>query len=155
MEDYYHLIYPMRTILISSKSGAKESVMAADWCMPLSFDPPMFGVAIGKKRFTYELVKESKAYAINLVSPEMKGKMLTCGTKSGRTIDKFREAGLKREDGKITVLVGDSPASIECKVVDEVGAGDHVLFVGEVVNAVIRKKDRGIYHFGDMRFAEL
>ncbi|MGC8924244.1 MAG: flavin reductase family protein [Candidatus Micrarchaeia archaeon] len=155
MEDLYHLLYPIRTLLISARYGEKESVMAADWCTPLSFEPKLFGVAVGKKRFTHSLIVHSKSFAINLVSPEMKEKMIICGTKSGKDIDKFRIAGLGKEEGKLTVLVSDSPASIECRVIKEIDVGDHTFFVGEVVNSVIRRRSSGLYHLKGLDFIEI
>ncbi|MCX8200153.1 MAG: flavin reductase family protein [Candidatus Micrarchaeota archaeon] len=155
MEGYYHLLYPMRVVLISASDGKSDNVMTAAWCMPLSFDPPMFGVAISKKRFTWQLIEKSRAFAINLVSAEMKGQAIICGTKSGKDTDKFKLAGLKKEKGKLTVIVGDAPASIECKVVESVEAGDHVLFVGEAVSVVERRKAKGLYHFGGSTFSEI
>lgn len=151
----YNLLYPMRVVLISSKSGGKESVMPAAWCCPLSFDPPMFGIALSKKRFTYGLIMESGAFAINLVAKDMEKGMIFCGSCSGRDTDKFKEAGLKKEKGKITVMVGESPASIECRVIKEVECGDHVLFVGEAVNAVSRREAKGLYHAGGSTFVEV
>lgn len=149
------MLYPMRVVLISARADSKDNVMAAAWCTPLSFEPPMFGVAISKKRFTYGLIRKSGAFAINLVSPDMKQKMLICGSKTGKGIDKFELAGLKKQEGKRTILVGDSPASIECEVVSEMETGDHVFLAGKVINVIRRKDGGGLYHFGGDVFGEV
>ncbi|NYZ76788.1 flavin reductase family protein [Candidatus Micrarchaeota archaeon] len=155
MEKPYHLLYPMRVVLVSARYEGKESIMPAAWCFPLSSDPPMFGVAIAKKRFTYSLIHKSKAFAINLASPDMQEGVLLCGSKSGRDSDKFAATGWKREEGKKTVLVGEAPASIECEVEKEIEAGDHVVFVGKAINVVKRGDAKGIYQSGGTEFIGL
>jgi len=148
MEKIYRLLYPMRVVLITANNEGKENIMPAAWCYPLSAEPPIFGVAIAKKRFTYELIHKSKYYAINLASPEMKDGVKICGSKSGREIDKFALSGWKKEDGKKVVLIAESPTSIECEVIDEYEIGDHVIFVGKAINIVKRREAKGLYHRG-------
>jgi len=155
MEKIYHLLYPMRVVLISARDGGKESIMPAAWCFPLSFDPPMFGVAIAKKRFTYSLIHKSKAFAINLASPDMRGGVALCGSKSGKDTDKFAATGWKREEGKRTVMIADAPASIECEVEREMETGDHVVFIGKAINVVRRREAKGLYHTGGTEFVEI
>ncbi len=155
-EKPYRALYPLRVVLITSKSGAKENVMAAAWCFPISMEPPLFGVSVSRKRFTYELVSKGRAFAINLVDAKMKEKAVAAGRSSGKDRDKFAELGIAREYGKLGMpLVKESPASIECKLVNEIELGDHVLFVGEAVNVVERRKAKGIYHAGGDDFVEI
>jgi flavin reductase (DIM6/NTAB) family NADH-FMN oxidoreductase RutF len=158
-EKPYRLIYPLRTVLVTSKSGAKENVMAAAWCFPISMEPPLFGVSISRKRFSYELISKGKAFAINLVDAKMKEKAVAAGRTSGKDRDKFAELGIAKEYGKLGLpLVKESPASIECKLVREIELGDHVLFVGEAVNVIDRsggKRARGLYHAGGDDFVEV
>ncbi|MGB9719688.1 MAG: flavin reductase family protein [Candidatus Anstonellales archaeon] len=152
MEKLYYLLYPMRVCLITSSYGGKDNIMTAAWVYPLSFDPPMFGISVSKKRFSYGLIKKAKAFGINLVSPEMKEAALVCGRKSGQEIDKFKEAKLTKEKGNFVPLIKESPASIECKLVKEIETGDHITLVGKVVNVVKRKESKGLYHAGGDNF---
>ncbi len=156
MEKLYRLLYPMKVVLISAKHGGKESVMPAAWCFPLSTDPPMFGVSIAKKRFTYGLIHESKKFAINIPTPEMKEGIVKCGTTSGSNTDKFAETGWKKEEGKLGIpLVGECSSSIECSLERETETGDHVLFVGRVENVIKRREAKGVYQVGGTEFTEL
>jgi len=152
MEKLYRMLYPMRIVLITARHKEKDNIMPAAWCYPMSADPPLFGVAIAKKRFTYGLIHGSKAYGINLASPDMKDGVKICGSTSGSGADKFRLAGWKRENGSKTVLIADAPASIECEVIDEYEAGDHVIFVGKAIKVVKRREAKGLYHKGGEEF---
>ena len=58
--ELWRLLYPLRTYLIVSGTLEKPNVMTADWVIPLSFQPELVGIGIGKKRYTYELIKRGK-----------------------------------------------------------------------------------------------
>jgi flavin reductase (DIM6/NTAB) family NADH-FMN oxidoreductase RutF len=155
-EKPHRALYPMRVVLITSRCGERENVMAAAWCFPISMEPPLFGVSISRKRFTYGLVSKGGAFAINLVDGKLKEKAIAAGSTSGKDRDKFAELSMAREYGKLGMpLLKESPASIECKVVKEIELGDHVLFVGEAVNVVERRKAKGLYHVGGDDFLEI
>lgn len=147
MEKLYRLLYPMRIVLITSRSGEKDNIMTAAWCFPLSMDPPLFGVSLSDSRHSYSMIKEGKCFGINLVAPNMRDAALVCGTKSGRDTDKFAESGLTREEGeKIDCsMIGEAPVSIECRLVDTLKTGDHYVFVGEAVNVKKRREAKGLY----------
>lgn len=157
MEKLYRLLYPMRIVLVTSRAGGKDNIMAAAWCFPLSADPPLFGVSLGGSRYSYGLIKKGKCFGINLVSADMKDAALLCGTRSGRDTDKFSESGLVKEEGeKIDCpLVGGSPASIECRLADVVKTGDHYIMVGEAVNVKKRGGGKGLYHKGGSEWVEV
>lgn len=155
-EKPYRFLYPLRVVLITSRHGRKENVMAAAWCFPVSMSPPLFGVAVSRKRLSHELISGGRAFGINTVDTGMKAQALAAGRASGRERDKFAGLGIAKEYGKLGIpLIKGSPASIECRLVQEIELGDHVLFVGEAVNVVERKKSRGLYHAGGDDFVEV
>jgi len=119
-----------------------DNMMAAAWLSQVSVDPPLFMVSLRKERHTYDKVQETGEIAINLMPIEHADKVHYCGTHSGRKVDKFAETGLTRRDPVKTssVLVEQAVVIYECKVVNEVEAGDHQLIVAEAVY-VHRKKD--------------
>lgn len=147
MERPYHLLSPMRVVLVSASSGGRDNFMPASWCFPLSFEPQLFGVSISPKRFTYGMIKESREYVINLPGADLKETIEKFGRISGRDFDKFGKAGLTPEKSEKVnaVSIKECLASIECKVVDELEAGDHVIFVGKVENVRVRKEGKGVY----------
>ncbi len=147
MEKLYRLLYPMRIVLVTSRAKGKDNIMTAAWCFPLSMDPPLFGVSLSDSRHSFSVMEEGKCFGINLVAPEMREAALLCGTKSGREVDKFAESGLTKEEGEKIgcALIGESPVSIECRLVDTIKTGDHYLLVGEAVNVKKRKESKGLY----------
>jgi len=132
----------MNVVLISSSAEGKDNVMTAAWCFPLSAEPPLFGVSISQKRYSHGLIKKSGEFVINIPGSGLMEAVRICGENSGRDSDKFELAGLTKENSEKVAApsIKECIASIECKVVNSLETGDHVIFVGEAVNV----KNRGI-----------
>jgi len=145
MEKHYRLLYPARVSLITSRHDGKDNIMSASWVFPLSSDPPMFGIAIAPKRHSFSVIRDGKAFAINIPVPGMEEAIRTCGTGTGKDTDRFADAGLTREEGKKVPLIKECAASIECELVEQIKIGDHVIFVGKAINIVKRKESKGLY----------
>ncbi|MCX8147448.1 MAG: flavin reductase family protein [Candidatus Woesearchaeota archaeon] len=158
MMDIRQIAYPRQVILVTSEAEAeimgkrieKSNIMAASWHMPASFEPLMYAIAVGKQRFSYELIKKSKVFCVNFMPFSLKDKVLFCGRKSGRLIDKFKESGLTPEEcEKIHCKrIKEALAYIECEVINEVEAGDHVIFIGKAVNLKLKKEGKRVFQKG-------
>lgn len=151
MEKPYKFLYPMRIVLISCAHGGKDNWMAAAWCFPLSSEPPVFGVCIAKKRYSYELMHAGKEFAINIPGEDLKDAITKFGRTSGRNneTDKFALAHLTKERGTLSApLIKECISSIECTVIEEKEIGDHILFIGKAKNIVKRREGKGLYHLG-------
>lgn len=141
----------MRIVLVSASHKGKNNFMPAAWCFPLSSEPPIFGVAIAKKRHTYGLVHESLEFVINIPGADLIEKIEKFGRTSGRDGDKFKEWNVTPEKSKKVGAFGiaECLVSIECRVVNEIEIGDHILFCGEALNVNKRREDKGIYQKED------
>ena len=84
------------------------------------------------------MIKNTKEFCVNFLTEDMADLALFCGTKSGHKIDKFKEANIPKEDcDKINCpRIKNCSAYIECKAIDFVDVGDHIMVVGEVINQV-------------------
>lgn len=124
-------------VVLATVSGEKDNIITLAMCHVFSFRPPLLGVGIGPKRYSYGLFKASKDFAINIPSRNMLRAVEVCGTESGRKVDKFEASGLTREKAeKVSApLIAECPVNIECVKVNEVEAGDHTWFIGEIVAA--------------------
>ncbi|WP_202318353.1 flavin reductase family protein [Archaeoglobus neptunius] len=128
-------LYPLRTYLIVS-GVERPNVMTADWVVPLSFTPPMLGVAIGHTRYTHGLIKECGEFVVAVPTIELLREVWIAGTMSGGKSDKMEKLGLTLVESKSVKVpsIRECQANIECRVVKEVDVGDHTLFVGEIVS---------------------
>lgn len=119
------------------KPGRRGGMTAA-WVSRVSWDPPLIAVAIAPSRHTYELIREFKAFAVHIVSRRLEDIAIEIfGSLSGREVDKFAKSGISPAKAKsITApIITDAVVIMECRLVSEFKAGDHIVVVGEVVKA--------------------
>jgi len=126
-----HGVYVVTTRLEDRVNG-----MTAAWVSQVSLNPLLLMVSIAPARFSHDLIKESGVFAVNVLTQDQIDLGKRFGYQSGRRVDKF--AGLTY----ITAATGapilpQAHAYFDMKLVDTFPAGDHTLFVGEVVEAKI------------------
>jgi len=147
---------PRQVVLITCRYEDKDNILPVAWHTPLSFKPELYGIVIGKTRYSYELIKKSRAFCINFISPKEIDLIIKTGSSSGRNMDKFKAFGIKKEEcRKINCCrLKNLLAYLECKVINEVDTGDHVMFVAKVVEKGFFKKGERIFHITANRFAK-
>ena len=131
----------------------------------MSHKPPLVGVSIAKTHFSSELIEKSEEFAINIPDISLLEKVVFCGSVSGRDVDKFKQAKLSPLKAKRlnkSPLISECIGNLECRLVDIQEAGDHKLFVGEIIYAQAEEglfnqnwdtnKIKLIYHLGGKCF---
>lgn len=133
---------PIRPVyLVSSEHNGKRNIITVGMFAHFSAKPTLVGIGLAPSRYSFDLIRKSGEYVVNVVDEKLMQAVRICGEKSGREINKFEESKLTSEKGiKVNApLIKESPASIECKVVKEIEAGDHVWFIGEVLATHVRE----------------
>ncbi|WP_026688753.1 flavin reductase family protein [Alteribacter aurantiacus] len=126
--------YPGLVALVTAKYEDTQNIMAAGWHSYISFDPPIYGVAVAEERFTHHLMKASGSFAINFVPAEYARYIDGAGKKSGRDGDKFEALGIEWKPGETieAPILKEAYVAYECKIMDVNRYGDHDWFVGEM-----------------------
>jgi len=94
-EGIFEMLYPAPVILVTSVDGeGKPNIITLAWATPTSYDPPMVALAVRPERYSYGLIKGTGEFVVNVPTRGLLGAVMACGTTSGRTVDKFRQAGL-------------------------------------------------------------
>ncbi|MDO8735174.1 MAG: flavin reductase family protein [Elusimicrobiota bacterium] len=104
--------------------------------------PMRVAVGINKSNYTYELIKESGVFAINVLQQNQLELVTLFGLKSGREINKFENVKYHKTAAGVPVL-DDILSWMECRVVSEltVDCGTHALFVADVVDGDVLTSD--------------
>ena len=111
------------------------------WVTPVSYDPLLVMVSLASLRVSHDLVKQSGYFGINVLGADQKELAHHFGFKTARDQDKLEGISFSASDHGIPIL-NDAHAFIECRVVDVFPAGEHSMFVGEVVSAEILNEDQ-------------
>lgn len=130
----FQYFYPYTVALIGAKAQEKVNFMSCAWHTALSFDPPLFGVLISKKRFTYQVIAEAKEFTVNFIRAEQALLSAQYGRKSGFEMDKTDKFPIKLSPSKTirSPVIDDAYVCFECRLTEIQAYGDHDLFVGEV-----------------------
>ncbi len=159
------LIYNGPCVLVTCQRDGKPNVFTVTWNTPVSIVPPIVAISCVKSNLSWEIIRETKEFTINVPGMELVDAVLGCGKKSGRDTDKFKVFGLTPEPGRVirTPSIRECAGHLECRVTSEPAFGDFTLFIADVVAAYvddakfdatwIPEKARIINHMGDDLFA--
>ena len=136
------LLSPSPVVMMSCGMGATINIMTAAWVGTVNSTPPMVSVSIRPNRFSYDLVKTSGEFVLNLVSRELARKADFCGVKSARDLNKWEACSFTPY--KVAALqhapaIAEAPAFLACKVVSEQELGSHIMFIGEIVDIGLKE----------------
>ena len=147
------VLNPVPVVLITSKNKeGKENVFTVGWIGTVCTKPPMLSISIRPERLSYEYIKETMEFTVNLPSINMTKAVDYCGVRPGRKFDKIKEMNFTmREGSNVNVsYIDECPVSIECKVKSIIPLGTHDLFIADVVGSHIDKDlidEKGKIHF--------
>jgi flavin reductase (DIM6/NTAB) family NADH-FMN oxidoreductase RutF len=127
--------YPKVAVIVTASARGRDDAMTAAWHSSISLKPPLYGVAVTSKRFTYQLITESREFGINFIPFEQASLAAGIGGTSGKNMDKFESFNIKKEVPLKTTapVLKEAYAAYECKLVDSRPYGDHLWIVGEIV----------------------
>lgn len=129
-------------MVTSIDNNGKTNIITLAWHTPISRHPPLYGISISSKRYSYGLINKSKEFVINFIPYTLAKDAQFCGTHSGRSIEKLCKTKLTLTPSKklSTPLIKEGYAHLECKLLKSLSIGDHTLFIGEIIAISADKK---------------
>jgi len=146
---------PRQVVLITARHDGTDNVWPLDFHGPLSFQPPLYGVAANRNGYGAGLIRSSGVFVVNFVPATWETTIFRCGNVSGRTVDKFAAVGLQKEEAESVDAprLAHSLGALECQVRQTVEVGDHTLFIGEVTRTIVRAEASRLHHL-DVRLRD-
>ncbi|MBU1853310.1 MAG: flavin reductase family protein [Candidatus Omnitrophica bacterium] len=118
--------------VVTAQNSDKINGMTVAWIMQAAYNPAFIAVSIAPERFTHSLIKESKSFGVNILSDGQRHLGKHFGFSSGRNTDKFTDIDFHKSKSGLPIF-DNVYAYIECRLINILNAGDHDLFVGEVL----------------------
>lgn len=134
------MIYPLPAVLVScGESDEEYNLFTVAWTGTVCTNPPMCYISVRPERHSYEIIKRTGEFVINLTNLRLSRATDWCGVRSGRDYDKFAEMGLTAESAAVVKapIVAESPVAIECRVKQIIPLGSHDMFLADVVNVLV------------------
>lgn len=134
--DLLRFTYPGVVAVITVETQGKRNVMAAGWHMAVSFEPPLWAVAVGHQRYTYTLLQKASGFVIQFFPIRHADWVVQVGRTSGREVDKIKRFRLPVAPARTVegFWIRGAYAVMECVPYAQYPAGDHDIVVGEIVD---------------------
>jgi flavin reductase (DIM6/NTAB) family NADH-FMN oxidoreductase RutF len=124
--------------LVTSNGPHGPDVMACEYTYKISTDPGLMAIAVRPGYATADNITKSKEFGISIAATDQNELCSIAGNTSGKEYNKIKlleELGFRFYKAKRikAPMVAGSVINIECGVVHEFRGGDHILFIGEVL----------------------
>lgn len=129
------LLAPVPAVLVSCGTVEKPAALTIAWTGIVSSDPPKTYISVRPERNSYEIIKQSGEFCINMLPSSTVRSLDYCGIKSGKNEDKLAKRKLTALPcTKISApMIAQSKISLECKVTDILPQGSHDMFLAEIL----------------------
>ena len=129
------LLAPVPAVMVSCGNMEKSNVFTVAWTGIINSTPPKTYISVRPSRHSYEMIKESGEFVINLTTEALVRATDSCGVLTGAKVDKFAKFKLTKEKGQQVEapLIAESPLCLECRVTDIVPLGTHDMFIADIV----------------------
>lgn len=131
-----NMVYPLPAVMVScGRRGERPNILTVAWTGTVCTNPPMAYISVRPERYSYDIIRETGEFVINLTTRKLVRAADYCGVRSGRDVDKFQEMHLTPEPAERleAPLIGESPVNIECRVTEVKELGSHHMFLAEVL----------------------
>lgn len=139
-----NMLYPLPAVMVScAREGEKPNIITLAWVGTVCTNPPMVSISIRPSRYSYDIIKESGEFVINLTTKELVRATDYCGVRSGRDVDKFQEMKLTPvpcRNLRVAPAIEECPVNIECRVRDMKELGSHHMFLADVVGVTVDER---------------
>lgn len=152
-----NMLYPVPAVMISCKRpDGKPNIITVAWAGTICSDPAMLSISVRRERYSYEIIKETKEFVVNLVTKDLVYATDYCGVKSGRDVDKFAKMNLTpcKMEHINAPGIAESPVNLECVVEDVIPLGSHDMFLAKIVGVTVDDKyldESGKFHLNDSK----
>lgn len=138
-----NMLYPVPAVMVScQRPGEKANIITVAWAGTICTNPPMLSISVRPERYSYDIIRETGEFVVNLTTKELVRATDFCGVRSGADVDKFAEMRLTPSRSVHVNAPGieESPINIECKVKQVVELGSHHMFIADVVGVNVDER---------------
>jgi len=127
--------------VIGSRKGDRINGQTCNTVIQVSSEPPIISVCINKENLTHEFIEDSGVFTASILEQDTPLNIIgRFGFKSGRDENKFEGVNYKLGETQAPILLDNTLAYLEAKVINQVDVGTHTIFIGELVASEVTKE---------------
>jgi rubredoxin/flavin reductase (DIM6/NTAB) family NADH-FMN oxidoreductase RutF len=139
----YSLTYGL--FIVSSANNGKINGQVANTIIQVCSEPQVIQAVINRNNLTHEYISASKAFSASILSQETPLNFIGgFGFKSGRDTDKFSGINYRPGQTGAPIVLDNSLAYLEARVIDQKEVYTHTIFIGQLVDADVIKEGEPI-----------
>ena len=150
-----NMVYPLPAVMVScQRPGEKANIITVAWTGTVCTNPAMLYISVRPERYSYDIIRETGEFVVNLTTEKLAKATDFCGVRSGRDVDKFKEMNLT-EEASVQIqapCIAQCPVNIECRVKEVLELGSHHMFLAEVLQVHVDEAyidEQGKFHLND------
>lgn len=150
-----NMLNPVPAVMVSvADRKGRQNIITVAWAGTVCTNPPMVSISVRPSRYSYDIIRETGEFVINLTTEKLTRACDYCGVVSGRDVDKFAKTGLTpmTVEGVRAPAIAESPVNIACRVKETRALGSHTMFIAEVVSVTADDAfmdETGRFHIND------
>ena len=117
-----NMLNPVPAVMVSvaDKKG-NNNIITVAWAGTICTNPPMLSISVRPERHSYNIIKETGEFVVNLTTEELAFACDYCGVTSGRDVNKYEKLNLTplKMQNVNAPGIAESPVNIECKERDK------------------------------------
>ena len=129
------LTAPVPPCMVTCGTEEKANILTIAWTGIVNTIPPKTYISVRPSRYSYNIIKESGEFVVNLTPSSLIRAADTCGVLTGAKVDKFAKCGLHKAKASVVAcpVIEECPLSLECKVTDIIPMGSHDMILADIV----------------------
>ncbi len=125
--------------IITTAADGDVGAFTANWVGQVAFEPRMIAISVENNAHALDVIRRSGVFAVNILEQgqrELAGRFGRATAKVGNKLEGYTYSA----GSTGSPILSETLGSVECRVVLENPVGDHLLFVGEIVDAHLNRE---------------
>ena len=132
IEAFFKITYGL--YVVSAAHDNKKNGYIANTVFQVTAEPPQFAISCNKDNLTADIIRKSGYFSVSILEKDVPSELIGLfGFKSGKDIDKYESVRHTVTKNNTPVLLENTIAWFECRVVNVLDVGSHLLFIAEIL----------------------
>ena len=145
--------FPLPVTVVTVGRGGAENALTVSWVAPASFDPPQVVFAADRHHYSVDFLRSTKNFAVNVLR-EGQQRLAAHFSRQAMAEEDKLDAVATREGDSGAAILTDALSYLDCEVAAIYESGDHVLVVGNVVDAGILRDGQPLTTAAGLRYVK-
>jgi flavin reductase (DIM6/NTAB) family NADH-FMN oxidoreductase RutF len=142
-------------ITMPIKGGSGAWGMTANSLTSLSLDPTLILICVDKSTRTHQYILESESWAVNILAADQEAVSRTFALKDFNEDERMMKGTPYHRGVTGAPIIDECLAYLDCRTYATYEGGDHTIFLGEVIEAVVVRSDAQPLAFFKGRYRQL